>query len=239
MNIAVCEDESVDSGKLCDYLRNHCDKHSYDCKIISFETGEALLGAALPGAFDIYFLDVFLPGISGVDAARKIRESDKDCLLVFVTVSLDFMQEGFEVSASGYVEKPIDQEKMSRVIHNCRAAFERNSRMIEIPYEGKPLMISTADLLYVEVYNKESVFHMKRGIIKARLPLGAASERLGGAPFLRCHRSYIVNMNYVEDIREEDFVMRGGDVVRMRKNGRKEVRMAMAEFIASPPFEVR
>ena len=238
MNIAVCEDLSADSGKLCNYIRNYCDTHRYDAKISSFETGEALLEASAPGAFDIYFLDIYLPGMSGVDVARKIREADKDCFLVFVTISRDFMPEGFEVLAAGYVEKPIDPERMSRVMHNCRMIFERNSRTIDIPYKGEPLMISVADLVYVEVFNKECIFHMKRGIIKTRLTLDAAAELLGDAPFLRCHRSYIINMNYVEDVLEEDFVMFGGDMVPIRKNGRKEVRMAMAKFIAVPPLEV-
>jgi len=237
MNIAVCEDISADSGVLCDMISDYCKTHCYDSAMSSFKTGEALLAAVTPGAFDIYFLDIYLPGISGVEVARKIREIDKDCFLVFVTISKDFMAEGFEVSASSYIVKPITREAIELAMHNCRMVFERSSRMIDIPYEGKSLMVSLADLYYVEVYDKESVFHMKRGKIKTRLSLKSVSERLGGSPFLRCHRSYIINMNYVEDMREENFVMRNGDLVPIRKNGRKEVRLAIAEFIASSPQE--
>ena len=238
MKIAICEDLSADNGKLCGFIRNYCETHCYDGEISSFKTGEALLEATVSGAFDIYFLDIVLPGISGVETARKIRKIDQDCFIVFVTVSRDYMPEGFEVLAAGYVEKPIDDERMSRVMHNCRSVFERNSRMITIPFKGESLNISVADLLYVEVYDKECVFHMKRGDIKTRLSLEAAFKLLGGIPFLRCHRSYIVNMNYVDDMREENFVMVGGDVVPIRKNGRRETRLAMVEFIAGPPFEV-
>ena len=236
MNIAICEDLSADSGELYNYIRNYCDTHRYDGKISSFTTGEALLEALAPGAFDIYFLDIYLPGISGVDVARKIREADKDCFLVFVTISRDFMPEGFEVLAAGYVEKPIDNERMSRIMHNCRMVFERNSRTISIPYKGEHLKISIAELLYVEVYNKECVFHMKRGNVKTRLQLETVAELLGGVPFLRCHRSYIVNMNYVDDMRENDFLMRNGDMVPIRINGRRTVRIAMANFIAQSPM---
>ena len=238
MNIAVCEDISTDSGELCGYIRGYCDAHRYDSEISSFGTGEALLEAAAHKGFDIYFLDIFLPGMSGVDTARRIRETDRDCFIVFVTISRDFMPEGFEVFAAGYVVKPIDNEKMSQVMRNCRAVFERNSRMLDIPYKGESLKISAADILYVEVFDKECVFHMKRGNVKTRLPLDAVAEQLGGIPFLRCHRSFIVNMNHVDDMREDGFIMQGGDVVPIRKNGRREVRMAMAEFIAGPPFEV-
>jgi DNA-binding LytR/AlgR family response regulator len=123
-------------------------------------------------------------------------------------------------------------------MHSCRFEFEKNSRTIEIPQSGENILVSIADLLYVEVFDKESVFHLKRGKITTRLPLEIVETRLGGAPFLRCHRSYIVNMNYVDDMREEDFLMRNGSVVPIRKNGRKEVRMAMANYIAKSPLGV-
>ena len=238
MNIAICEDTSADSERLGDYIREYCDAHAYLAKIRFFTSGEALLEAVRPGKFDLYFLDIILPGLSGVEAARQIRAIDRDCFLVFVTVSRDYTPEGFEVAAAGYVLKPVNREKLTLAMHNCRSVFERNSRKLEIPYQGETLKISVADLLFVEVYDKESVFHMKRGNIITRLPLGEVSELLGGAPFLRCHRSYIVNLNYVVDMRKDCFVIRSGDLVPIRKNGRREVRIALAEFIAEPVFEV-
>jgi DNA-binding LytR/AlgR family response regulator len=77
---------------------------------------------------------------------------------------------------------------------------------------------------------------MKRGIIKSRLPLETVEERLGGLPFLRCNRSYLINMNYVDDMRIDDFLMRGGDLVPIRRNNRKEIRMAMTAFTARSPL---
>ena len=238
MKIAVCEDRWDDLDALCTYLRNYCDEHSYTCDISSFGSGEAFLDAFTSGCFDLIFLDIYLPGISGVDVARKIRESDRDCLLVFITTSKDFALDGFLVRASGYVVKPIDREKMASAMHACRHEFEKNSRIIEVPQSGENIPVSIADLLYVEVYDKESVFHMKRGDIRARLKLEAIEERLGGLPFLRCHRSYIVNMNYVDDMLENDFMMRNGSLVPIRVNGRREVRLAMANWTARAPLRL-
>ena len=239
MNIAVCEDTRADRDALCAYIQGYCGEHCYQCEISAYETGGALLAAFPSGAFDLIFLDIYMPGVSGVETAQKIREADRDCMLVFVTTSEDFAMEGFLVQASGYVVKPISREKMAGVMHACRHVFEKNSRTIEIPQAGGNLLLSIADLYYVEVYRKESVFHMKRGKVTARLPLETVEARLGGSPFLRCHRSYIVNMNYVEGMREEGFLMRGGDAVPIRVNGGKEVRMAFAGFTARSPMEVK
>jgi len=238
MNIAVCEDKAYDRDVLCAYIRDYCDKNCYEGKIDAFDTGEALLDAFLPGRFDLVFLDIFLPGFSGVEVAGKIREIDRDCMLVFITISRDYTAEGFDLQASSYVVKPVDRAKMEKALHMCRGSFEKNSRTIEVPKSGGNLAISIADLLYVEIYDKDAVLHMKKGTVTSRIPLDELETRLGGEPFLRCHRSYIINMNYVDDMRDNGFLMRNGAFVPMRTNGRKEVRMAMAGFIAGTPSEV-
>lgn len=237
MRIAVCEDNASENAALCAYVEAYCKRRGYECEIVTFESGEALLAAFSPGAFDILFLDIFLPGISGMDAARKIRETDRDCLLIFITLSQSFTMEGFLVQATGYLVKPIDREQLNNTLHMCRQLFERNGRMIAIPLSSREQSISAAGLLYVEVFDKEVVFHMKKGNFTIRLPLDKVEAQLFGEPFLRCHRSYIVNMNHVADMRTEYLVMSNGDLVPMRKNGRKEVRIAIANFFAGMPRE--
>lgn len=238
MKIAICEDLASDSAILCAYINNYCRQNCYDSQIVTFETGDALLDAFSPGAFDLVFLDMIMPGLSGAVVAQKIRETDRDCSLVFITTSKDYMAEGFSVQAKGYVIKPLEQEKMDDVMHALRHDFEQGSRLIEIPMSGESIMVSIADLFYAEVYDKFAMLHMKRGKLTTRLPLDELEARLGGTPFLRCHRSYIINMNYVDDMRAGDFLMRNGDVVPMRKNGRKGVRMTMAKFTAKSPLWV-
>jgi DNA-binding LytR/AlgR family response regulator len=237
MNIAVCEDRKEDQAALCAYIQEYCRRNSYAGQCTAFSSGEELLEDFIPGKYDLIFLDIVMPGLSGVELARKIREVDRDCMLVFVTMSPEFAMDGFLVHAAGYVVKPISEEKMQGVMHACRHEFDRNSRLIEVPQGGDTLRVSVADLIYAEVYSKETVLHMKRGRITTRLPLDEVEAKLGGVPFLRCHRSYLINMNYVDDMRGNDFLMRNGDVVPMRINGRKQVRMAMAGFTAKSPME--
>lgn len=232
MKIAICEDRPEDGEALETYIRNYCGKNGYICDISLFASGEALLAAFSPGAYDLIFLDIYLTGITGVDAAKKIRESDRDCLLMFITGSEDHAMDGFLVHASGYVVKPLRQERMDAAMHMCRQAFERNSRTIAIPIADREQAAPVADILYAEVFGKETVIHMKKGVLAARIPLSEIESRLGGAPFLRCHRCYIVNMNHIADLRENDIKLTNGETIPMRKNGRKEIRLAVAGFIA-------
>ena len=232
MNIAVLEDNKNDRREICSYIESYCKANCFEAHIKLYCNGEALFVDFEPGHFDLLFIDIFLPGISGVEVARKIRETDRDCMFVFITISPDFALDGFSVQAAGYVVKPISLKKMSDAMHACRFVFERNVREIELPVGGKDLRVSIADLIYVEVHGKDTILHMKKGELKTRLPLETVEKHLGGVPFLRCNRSYIINMNHVEEMLRDDFLMHGGGLVPIRKNNRKEIKIAMARFTA-------
>lgn len=234
MNIAICEDNAFDGEAVAGCVKSYCAKNFFDVRIRMFHNGEDLLAAFSPAAFELIFLDIFLPGLSGMDAARKIRETDPAVMLIFITASPDFALDGFLVDAASYVVKPVARERMESVLRRSFQHFARNSRVIEVPAgrQGR-IGIPLSGVQYAEVYGRSVLFHLNSGVVETRLPLDEIEGMLGGEPFLRCHRCYIVNMNYVEDMRSEDFLMRNGDIVPMRKNGRKEVRMAMAGFMAS------
>lgn len=234
MRIAICEDNGDELLVLSDAITTTFSRMGCGGEITAFESGELLLEAFHPGAFDILFLDVYLPGISGLDTARKIRETDRNCLLVFITVSPDFALEGFGVQASGYVVKPLSQSKLEGALHMCRETILRAGRVIEVPSgrEGS-VAIPAMNIRYVEVEKNRTCFHTMGGAITAYLTLDEVEAMLGGEPFLRCHRSYLVNMNHVEEMGVQDFLMAGGGLAPIRKNGRKEIRLAMTRFLAT------
>ncbi len=233
MNIAICEDNADDTLLLQRHMENYLKSKSCHGVIRSFSSAEELLAAYSPGAFDLIFLDIYLPGISGMEAARTIRLTDRDCLFVFTTVTPDFSMEGFLVQAGGYMLKPINAHKLETTLHMCREVFERSARVIEIPQTGGMLPLFLSQIEYIEIYGNDALFHTRKDVIKTRMSLSEIEEKLGDKAFLRCHRSYIVNMNHVAEIGEQDFKMTGGHIVPIRKNGKKEIRLALTRFKAN------
>lgn len=238
MKIAICEDNATDLEVLSGYITKSLSRLGCGGEIVTFESAEELLENFSKGVFNILFLDVYLPGMSGMEAARKIRETDRDCLLVFVTISPDFALEGFAVQASGYVVKPLSQSKLDDALYMCRETLRRNGRVVQVASgrEGS-VAIPVMNIRYVEVENKLTRFHTSGGEITAYLTLDEVEAMLGGEPFLRCHRSYLVNMNYVKEMGVQDFRLAGGELVPVRKNGRKEIRLAMSRFLATNNME--
>ena len=99
MRIAICEDESMDmqhlSKMISDYGEQQGKRYQLDC----FFSGEAFRAAFQPGAYQIIFLDNYIGAEMGMDIARKVRESDQEAAIVFVTMSPDFALDGFSVRA--------------------------------------------------------------------------------------------------------------------------------------------
>lgn len=233
MNIAICEDRHADSAALCKYIEEYFFRMSYKGNVQVFESGEDFLNEFSSGAFDIIFLDINLPGLTGMETAYKIRETDLNCHIIFVSVSMDYLMDGFLVGASSYVIKPFEQDKMDNAMYRCREILVRNARTIDVPLGRKETVpLKLPNIYYIEVYQKSTHFHTADWEFTSYLSLDEVESILGGGPFLRCHRSYIVNMNHVAEIGEQDFHMTNGVMVPIRKNGKKEIRLALARFKA-------
>ncbi|MDL2293960.1 LytTR family DNA-binding domain-containing protein [Ruminococcaceae bacterium OttesenSCG-928-D13] len=232
MNIAICEDNCQDRELLLRGVERYCRERCYHAEIGVYQSGEALLDAFSPGAYQVVLLDIYLPGLDGIATARRLREIDPDCILIMVTVSTDHALDSYGVHAISYLVKPVDETRLFRALNLCRHLFERSSRAIEVPVTGNSVLLPMAGIRYAEVYGKNTRFHLENGTVETRLPLDEAERRLGGEPFLRCHRCYIVNLNHVVDVGEQALLLKDGGVVPMRKRGHKEVRLALARFLS-------
>ena len=237
MNIAICDDIASDVEEIRGYLLDYFEQNGFTGNIHVFYSGEALLDDFKPGRFDVIFLDIYMRGISGVETATKIRESDPNCLLVFITSSDSHMRDGFALRAASYVEKPLTPEKLEVAFTQCRDLFLRNARYIEVESKRHKIKIPLSRLVYVEGMERTVFFHTDSGeTIEVRMKMEDAVKQAYGAPFLRCHRSFLVNMNYVADIQGNDLIMKNGRFIPVRKNGRTEVVAALNKFLTERLF---
>lgn len=238
MKIAICEDNASELDAIYGYIRNYCEKNSFLIDIHAYNSGEALLDAFLREKFDVIFMDIVMGGMSGIDVARKIRETALPCIILFTTVSEEYSLDAYSVDGAAYVLKPLDAGKMDRALEKCRREFMRNSRFITVPISRQgETRLPLAGIRYVEVYGRDVWFHADSDKIKtSRMTLDEVERALDGSPFLRCHRCYIVNMNYVDKLKNGVFLMKNGDSVPIRRRGYSEILSSFNEFIAKSDF---
>jgi DNA-binding LytR/AlgR family response regulator len=179
-----------------------------------------------------------MDGMDGIATAKKIREIDPTCALIFITCSPGHALESYSVRGSAYVVKPIDEKKIHEALFTCREIFLRNARFIEIRVNRANLRIPLIKIYYIEIYDNYALFHTTGGDYNVRMTLDEILKQLGGKPFYRCHKSYIINSNHIGKLDGNDVLMINGDKVPIRKNRRDEVRVDLADMMNSQMFEV-
>ena len=149
---------------------------------------------------------------TGIDIALKIRETDADVWLAFITVSPDHAALGYKVDAKRYFNKPPDNAEVVALLQKATEHFGGLHDEISVAIDHKRRRLRMRDIQYVEACNKKCLIHMEAEILAVNTTIDGLAKLLTAPVFLRCHRSYIVNIDYVQSV-ERDFTMANGDTV--------------------------
>jgi two-component system response regulator LytT len=222
---------SEDRDRLKVLIREYMDSNGMKAEIYETSSAEELFmkyGEEL-GDFGIIFLDIFMDGMSGMDAAKKIRETGNDVRLVFLTSSSDFAVESYDVEAAGYLLKPTDREKFSRLMSRISAG---RTKQLIIFNSNEVHEIDFENILFAESSGHQSIIHAAGGMcIKCWKKLDEVERQLeGDERFLRCTQSFIVNMDRVRSMKEM-IIMEDGTEVPVRRNDKREIRDRYFRYI--------
>lgn len=231
-NIAVCEDCTDDALLLSGLLQADEDIALKKPEISLFTSGEKLLESFTYGSYNLIFLDVYMGELSGVETARRLREIDQDVLLVFVTSSLDNALAGFDVNALHYIVKPATTEDVHQVAMRCRHFWGDNDRVIELMVNRTQIKVPIRTILYAEVYAKVSTVHCQGDcVLRTYMTMEEMENMLADTSFLRCHRSYLVNMRYIKEVSDTSFILLSGEEIPIRQKDRKAIKEKFYNYL--------
>ena len=225
MKIVICEDDNKDAQCLSRLLSEQCE----EWRIVRYDNAESLLDSYAKGKeFDLIFLDIFMGEINGMCAAEKLRKLGCDTPIIFLTSSSDFALSSYKVRALSYIVKPIDQNSLANVL----GYFFEQYRPKNIRIGNKVLKAS--DILYIESKNKKVKIHLTRSKTEeftAKLNDVAAS--IIAANFMRCHRSFIINMDAVLKIERDKFLMSDNVTIPIRRQETQQLINQYYDYITS------
>lgn len=222
IQIGICDDRAEDIRTLSEVLYNYDDTF----KIFDYRNGESLLKDCLQHniLFDILFLDIYMPGLNGIETARKIRASMKDVKIIFVSSSNEHYPEAYDVFAFNYLIKPLNQEKLNRVLEQIFISSSNGKerrQQIQFSYKGTNYHALFRDILYIESKDKIILFHITgRPTLQCYGKLEEILKQLPEESFIRCHQSFAVNIFHVTEMGKNHFIM-GADVVNISKKYQK------------------
>ena len=229
LKIAICEDTPKEEEKLLALIGQSDTLTS--CTV--FTSGEALLAAYQPQAFDLLLMDIYMGGITGVEAVTKIREMDEDVPVAFITTSTDHTLEGYRLSALKYIEKPYQKKAIDDILE-LALLKKRNLPSLVFQQNGKAEKVAFAQILYIEQQSHQCNLHLKQGdIISIYEKLSVLFEQLDRQAFFSPHKSFSVNLAFVRFIDTElkCSVMQNGKNVPIRRESMGKAKKALEAFL--------
>lgn len=237
MKIAVCDDIQNDLTHTRDLMLEYCSQTMLQAEIDLYPDGAALLQHVADGEYDLYLLDIYMEPVGGMEVAHRIRQVDRDAEIIFITTSPDFALEGFGVHAIGYLLKPLTQEALTSLLNHHSHRFASSARYITIRHERSERKILRRSVVYVEVFGKQTILHTLDGSYRTWTSLEEVERQLDGEPFLRCHRSYLVNMEYIERAAWADFILEDGTRIPLPSHEATQYKKAWQDYVFSKAKE--
>lgn len=233
INIAICEDNVIDQLILQKLVTTLFLDRKVKCQIECFPTGEALLEKYEAGKYDLVILDVHMGKINGIDTGRTIRGRDRDVELIYCTGSPEFALESYDVFAIGYLLKPYEKKKIDLLLGyflERKPKFKNNYITVRSKYQER--VLSFESIMYVESSDKVVKYNLDNNEeVTVYEKLVNVESELEDPRFMRCHQSYIVNLDYVEGVDDNDFLLPGEVRVPIRKREKKKIVDKYMEYV--------
>ncbi len=195
LKIAICEDENNQRQEIVNIIEKDLDLIKKQYKIFQFRNGEELISSILD--FDIYFLDILMNKLTGIDVAKKIRCINEKAIIVFISGIKDYVFQAFDVRAFHYILKPVHEEKIKKVLYSALEQIDKKDKFIITKTISQKTKIFLKDIMYIESEKRKLKVHTNYDIIEYYYKLSDIEQELYRDNFFRCHKSYIVNLGYV------------------------------------------
>ena len=237
MNIAIVEDMPVDAEILRAQLIAYASQKRLVMDIHCFASAEELLEEYHPLKYTVVFLDIFMNGMNGVEAARKLREADSDTLLVFLTASKEHMPDAFKVHAYDYIEKPSETHRLYALMDDILKHINREAEIPRLNFVSRRQEYSlpySEIVSIVTIANYLEITDSSGDVSRARMTFTAAAEQLTkDQRFLMIMRGILVNMDYVTGISDNTCRLSDGRQLPVTVKSSKKIEQTWKNYCFS------
>lgn len=228
--VGICDDRAEDIVLIKEALHKALIRtgQSVDLTCRRFTNGEELYAATGENTFHLLFIDIEMPGMNGFELAQKLCRNRPSIYLVFVSAHESFVFDAPEYSPLWFVRKSNLEEDMFRAVRKYLqlTAFTQVSYRLKAGFDYKEIPVM--DILYIEGSGHSLLIKKAGGSWMRKYgSLKSMEEELQGCHFLRIHKNYLVNQEYIENVGGREVYLTDGTVLEMGRDRKKEVREAM------------
>lgn len=232
--LAVCDDDTRSLTHMISLLEEYRLMSPFHIEYTSFHNGLELASVLEHGKhFNIYCLDIVMPGFDGIELGKEIRNFDKSAQIIYFTSSPEFALESYSVKAANYILKPVTKEKLfstlTEVIEGIKHT-EESAITIKDTQGIQKILLS--NLVYAEAMGRKVLYHLNSGrILECSIRFSEVCNTLLEYPyFIKPHRSYVINMNYINTIENTEITLQFPDVIPIAQGKGKEIKDIYLSF---------
>ena len=241
MRIIICDDNPNELDQTKKSVNEFFSKENIPCEIITFNNPNTFLNLFLnindDFAVDIFFLDVIME-INGINVAKAIKNKCQNAIIIFTSTSKDFAIDAFDIKAFNYLIKPLDSSKLHSVLNDIILLFENklNNKITIKASNHEIINFEINKIKYIESINRRMVFYLNDG--REITSLSLRDKFLESIPFdfekynfLNCHSSFIVNMNYINEIHNYYFILKDNSEIPISIRNYKKCKESYINYL--------
>lgn len=230
MNVAICDDERIWQNELMKYLNEYKSKRKIDLFIQCFPDGKSCCESK-NDKYDIIFMDYQMEAANGIETARKIRKTNSDSIIIFVSAYPQIALDTFEVNTFRFLSKPIDKAKLFKAIDDYLNETDIDSLLIFKTHE-KTIRIKISEIIYAEAQRNHTIIHTEKEDFEILRNLKTVERILPQEKFFRCHNAYITSFFHIKYHNNTEIYYDDNSVAYISRSMLAKFRSALHKFIS-------
>ncbi|BBF42219.1 two-component response regulator [Lachnospiraceae bacterium KM106-2] len=230
MTIAICEDEDLQIQLLKKYINEWLMLGNKEARVVTYQSGEEFLFQFEEEMIDILLLDIEMPGINGMELAKRLRAKRVDVQIIFETGNSEYVFDGYAVEAISYLIKPINKIKLSSCLEQAWNRCNRSEPSMLIEDNEGIRKVYLKEISYIESVGHDTYIHIKKEEYRNKKGIREVSKEVESMGFIMPHRSYLVNLPKVEQITKKELLLDGGERIPIARGKWAEVNQAYLHY---------
>mgnify|MGYP000856601384 FL=1 len=237
LKIALCDDNKSTITKYAELIYGLAEKYQLKIEISCFNSGESLIFnySNISEQADIIYLDILMDRTDGMETAKKMRDIGCKAQIIFLTSYEDYVYEAFEVGAAQYlIKENTNKDKFERVFLKAVDMVSENKEgLFSIKYDGKTTVIPIREIAYFEIWNRVITAYYGDGkSAKYYYSIERLQEELSNKNFVRVHRSYLVNLSYIEMFQQKNIKLKTGAIIPVGVTYLESIKKTLSDYIS-------
>lgn len=222
INIAICDDDRLFVDRISSLVEGYMSRNGIEIVLNKFYDADSFLQSNV-SEYQVMLLDIDLGNKNGIEVARELRNESNNAIIVYISAYIEMAPRGYEVNAFRYLLKNDLDKILDYTLGDVIKELESRNKVYEITAKGKSESIYLADIRYFESFKRYVNIHVGNTEYKQYRKISELETELGERGFLRIHKSFLVNMEYIERFRNKAAELRDGTVLPCSKTEYKNI----------------